>query len=90
MNYAKGNNVSCRSSTAHRDLRSRESGDVMSKGDGRGGVRAGAGRKRTAPEGVVRSSHTLRASASEWETVKAFAKILKHDPARARRMMETE
>lgn len=53
----------------------------------RGGAREGAGRKRTAPEGTTRGSHTLRASESEWEIIKDFARILKHDPERAAKMV---
>lgn len=58
---------------------------------GRGGIREGAGRPKgtTKPEGV-RKQRQLRAYDDEWEMIKAFAKILKHDPVRARRMMETE
>nr|DAN08629.1 MAG TPA: SeqA protein N-terminal domain [Caudoviricetes sp.] len=33
---------------------------------------------------------SLRASDDEWETIKAFAKILKDNPVRAARMMKTE
>lgn len=57
----------------------------------RGGRREGAGRPKgtTKPEGV-RKQRQIRAYDEEWETIKAFAKILKSDPARARRMMETE
>lgn len=59
--------------------------------DGRGGLRAGAGRKvgYRKPEGV-RKNRTLKAYNDEWEIIKAFAKILKDDPERACRMMETE
>lgn len=56
----------------------------------RGGAREGAGRKRTAPEGTLRKSRTLRASDSEWETIKEFARVLKHDLERAARMMKTK
>lgn len=45
------------------------------------------GRPRTSPDGLTRGSHTLRASASEWEIIKEFARILKHDPGRAKKMM---
>ena len=59
--------------------------------DGRGGLRAGAGRKvgYRKPEGI-RKNRTLKAYEDEWEIIKAFAKILKDDPERACRMMETE
>lgn len=63
-----------------------ETGDVEMSGT-RGGAREGAGRKRTAPEGTIRGSHTLRASESEWEIIKDFARILKHDPERAEKMV---
>jgi hypothetical protein len=63
-----------------------ETGDVEMNG-ARGGAREGAGRKRTAPEGTTRGSHTLRASASEWEIIKDFARILKHQPERAEKMV---
>ena len=59
------------------------------KKDGRGGAREGAGRKRTSPEGTLRKGRTLRASDSEWEIIKNFARVLKHDPERAARMMKT-
>ena len=55
-----------------------------------GGKRKGAGRKRTSDDGLLRKMRSLRASNSEWETIKAFAAILKHDPERAARMMKTE
>ena len=59
--------------------------------DGRGGLRAGAGRKvgYRKPEGI-RKNRTLKAYEDEWEIIKAFAKILKDDPERACRMMKTE
>ena len=59
--------------------------------DGRGGLRAGAGRKvgYRKPEGI-RKNRTLKAYEDEWEIIKAFAKILKDDPERECRMMETE
>lgn len=57
------------------------------KKDGRGGAREGAGRKRTSPEGTLRKGRTLRASNSEWEIIKDFARVLKHDPERAARMI---
>lgn len=58
---------------------------------GHGGRREGAGRPKGTikPEGV-RKQRQLRAYDDEWETIKEFAKILKRDPARARRMMEME
>lgn len=57
------------------------------KKTGRGGAREGAGRKRTSPEGTVRKSRTLRASDSEWEIIKDFARVLKHDPERAEQLV---
>ena len=58
------------------------------KHPGWGGRRTNqTGRPRTAPEGTTRGSHTLRASASEWEIIKDFARILKHDPERAEKMV---
>jgi hypothetical protein len=54
----------------------------------RGGAREGAGRPRTAPEGTTRGSHTLRASESEWKIIKEFARILKHDPERAAKIVK--
>ena len=53
----------------------------------RGGAREGAGRKRTAPEGTLRKSRTLRASDSEWTIIKDFARVLKHDPERAAQLV---
>ena len=47
-------------------------------------------RPRTSPDGTLRVQHSLRASASEWEIIKDFARVLKHDPERAARMMKTE
>ena len=57
--------------------------------NGWGGKREGAGRKATSPEGVPRKQHQLRASDSEWEKIRLFAKILKGDPERAERMLAT-
>ena len=58
---------------------------------GRGGVREGAGRPKgtTKPEGI-RKQRQLRAYDEEWEIIKEFSRILKKDPARAARMMETD
>ncbi|MBE6091938.1 MAG: hypothetical protein E7201_01985 [Selenomonas ruminantium] len=58
--------------------------------NGWGGARAGAGRKPTAPEGIPRKQHQLRASDSEWEKIRQFAKIVKSDPGRADRMLATK
>ena len=55
----------------------------------RGGAREGAGRPKgtTKPEGV-RKQRQLRAYDDEWEIIKEFSRILKHDPERAVRMVE--
>lgn len=58
--------------------------------NGWGGKREGAGRRPSAPDGTERRMRSLRASDDEWETIKAFAKILKDNPVRAARMMKTE
>lgn len=58
--------------------------------NGWGGRRAGAGRRPSSPDGTERRMRSLRASDGEWETIKAFVKILKDDPERAARMMATE
>ena len=57
-----------------------------------GGARQGAGRPKGTVKGesVVRGQHQLRAFADEWEIIKEFARILKKDPERAKRMMKTE
>lgn len=55
-----------------------------------GGKREGAGRRKAAVDGTERKMRSLRASDGEWETIKAFAKILKDNPERAERMMKTE
>lgn len=52
-----------------------------------GGVRAGAGRKLTAPEGIPRKQHQLRASDSEWEKIRLFASIVKKSPELADKML---
>lgn len=57
---------------------------------GWGGRREGAGRRPAAQDGTDRRMRSLRASDGEWETIKAFAKILKDDPERAVRMLRTE
>ena len=59
--------------------------------NGRGGVRAGAGRPKgtTKPEGV-RKQRQLRAYDEEWEIIKEFSRILKKDPERAARMMKLD
>ena len=59
--------------------------------DGRGGLRAGAGRKvgYRKPEGV-RKNRTLKAYNDEWEMIKAFAGIEKKEPEKAARMMTME
>ena len=58
------------------------------KHPGWGGRRANqTGRPRTSPDGTLRVQHSLRASASEWEIIKDFARILKHRPERAEKMV---
>ena len=57
--------------------------------NGWGGVREGAGRPRTSPDGQLRKQRQTRASDDEWELIRAFAAIVKKDPARAARMMKT-
>ena len=49
--------------------------------NGWGGVREGAGRPRTSPDGQLRKQRQTRASDDEWEMIKT---------ARAARMMKTE
>lgn len=63
---------------------------MSEKKNGWGGAREGAGRKVTSPEGVPRKQHQLRASDSEWEQIRLFAKILKSDPERAARMLAVQ
>lgn len=48
----------------------------------------GAGRPLTA--GVPRKQRQTRATDEECELIKEFARVLKHDPERAARMMKTE
>ena len=52
-----------------------------------GGKRAGAGRKATAPDGLPRKQHQLRASEDEWEKIKLFANTLKKKPELAEKML---
>lgn len=59
---------------------------------GRGGKRpnqTGRPKGTTKPEGQ-RQQHQVRAYPDEWEIIKEFAKIVKKDPERAKRMMKTE
>ena len=53
-----------------------------------GGARPGAGRK--VREGEPRKQHQVRATEAEWAMIKEFTRIVKEDPERAGRMMETE
>ena len=62
----------------------------MNIGNSWGGARPGAGRVSTAPEGVPRKQRQLRASDSEWGMVRQFAAIVKSDPDRAQRILQTE
>lgn len=51
-------------------------------------MREGAGRKRILPEDErFRKIRSIRASDSEWETIRAFDKILKKNPERAAQMV---
>lgn len=52
-----------------------------------GGKRSGAGRKATAPDGLPRKQHQLRASGDEWEKIKLFANTLKKNPELAEKML---
>lgn len=61
----------------------------MAENKGRGGARPGAGRPRKNKE-ELRTMKSMRATAEEWEIIKEFARILKHDPERAERMLETQ
>lgn len=61
----------------------------MSEHNGWGGRRANQTGRPVKPEGV-RKQRQLRAYDDEWEIIKEFARILKHDPERAARMMEVE
>lgn len=45
------------------------------------------GRPRTSPEGVTRKMRSTRASDSEWEVIKRFAKCLKDNPERAEQLV---
>ena len=56
---------------------------------GRGGARPGAGRPKK-PKDELRTMKTMRATKEEWEIIKDFARFLKHDRARAERMMKTK
>lgn len=56
--------------------------------NGHGGMRIGAGRPKN-PNGT-RKQRQLRAYDNEWELIREFSRIVKHDPERARRMMEIE
>ena len=60
---------------------------MSEKKNGWGGVREGAGRRPAANDGTERRMRSLRASDGEWESIKAFAKIIKDDPERAARML---
>lgn len=52
-----------------------------------GGARAGSGRKLTAPEGVPRKQHQLRASDSEWELIRQLAAIVKKNPEKVKEFL---
>jgi hypothetical protein len=57
-----------------------------------GGKRKGAGRPKGTVKGFseARPQHQVRAYEEEWAVIKAFAEIVKKDPERAARMMETK
>lgn len=56
-----------------------------------GGARKGAGRpKGTKKAEGVRAQHQLRAYPAEWEMILDFARIVKSDPERAARMLQTK
>lgn len=58
---------------------------------GRGGARPGAGRPKGSKSATVeRQPRMARTTAEEWVLVKAFIKVLKKDPERAKRMLQTE
>lgn len=56
---------------------------------GWGGKREGAGRRPAAKDGTERKMRSLLASDAEWILIKAFAKAVKDDIARAERIMNT-
>lgn len=59
----------------------------MSNETGWGGKRAGAGRRPAASDGTELRMRSLRASDSEWETIKEFAKRLKDQPEQAENIL---
>lgn len=52
-----------------------------------GGKREGAGRKATAPDGLPRKQHQLRASDSEWELIRQLAAIVKKHPEKVKEFL---
>ena len=61
----------------------------MSNETGWGGRRKGAGRRPIAVDGTERKMRSMRASDREWEVIKKFARILKENPERAERIMQS-
>lgn len=59
------------------------------KKNGWGGRRANQTGRPKKAEGV-RPQCNMRAYPDEWEMIKAFAHVVKHDRARAERMLQTE
>lgn len=65
--------------------------DLFAGIGGRGGARPGGGRpKGSCKQGELRKMRSTRATNEEWEQILTFAKILKRNPERAKRMLETE
>lgn len=55
----------------------------------RGGAREGAGRPKKAPEDrKVRPQKQMRAWPEEWELIKRFAKLVKKDMEKAKRILD--
>lgn len=52
-----------------------------------GGRREGAGRRPQAKDGTERKMRSLRASDSEWELIKEFAKFTKDNEEKARAVL---
>lgn len=57
-----------------------------------GGKRMGAGRKPAPPprDGSERRIRSVKVGDEEWQLIKAFEKLAKSDPERAKRLVETE
>ena len=68
-------------------------GEAMSEGkQSWGGKRTGAGRKPAPPprDGSERRIRSIKVGDEEWLLIKAFEKLVKSDPERAKRLLETE